>query len=414
MLFRKVLYAVLAMLPMALPATAAEPIKIGFIDPLSGSFANVGEQGQRTLQMLIESINADGGVLGRPFELVALDSKANPQEALLQFQQLADRNVHFFFQGNSSAVAGALTDAVAKHNARNPDNLMLFFNYGAVDPALTNERCNFWHFRFDADANMKMAALINYLATQKKVKKVYLLNQDYSFGQAVAKAAREMLTEKRPDIQIVGDDLHPLGKVKDFAPYVAKIKASGADTVLTGNWGADLSLLIKAGKEAGLNVNYYTYYAGVAGGPAAIGEAGDGRVMQVSHWFNNVGDSKSDAMVKAFRKRFPDSKDDFYWLTLKNAMDMLLIAITQANSVDPIKVAKALEGMKLQSFTGEVTMRADNHQLLQPMYISTLTKAGTSGVKYDVERTGMGFRSEGRIDAKSTAMPTSCKMQRPQ
>ena len=118
-------------------------------------------------------------------------------------------------------------------------------------------------------------------------------------------------------------------------------------------------------------------------------------------------------MVNAFRKRFPESKDDFYWLSLKNAMDMLLIAINQANSADPIKVAKALEGMKMQSFTGEVTMRADNHQILQPMYVSTLTKAGTSGAKYDVERTGMGFRSEGRIDAKSTAMPTTCKMQRP-
>jgi branched-chain amino acid transport system substrate-binding protein len=413
MSFRKLVFAVLALSSVALPAMAADPIKIGYIDPLSGSFANVGEQGQRTLQMLIERINADGGALGRPFELVALDSKANPQEALLQFQQLADAKVPFFFQGNSSAVAGALTDAVAKHNARSPENPMLFFNYGAVDPALTNDRCNFWHFRFDADANMKMAALVTYLATQKKVKKIYLINQDYAFGQAVSKAAREMLAEKRPDIQIVGDDLHPLGKVKDFAPYVAKIKASGADAVLTGNWGADLSLLIKAGKEAGLNVNYYTYYAGISGSPAAIGEAGDGRVMQVSHWFNNVGDSKSDAMVNAFRKRFPESKDDFYWLSLKNAMDMLLIAINQANSADPIKVAKALEGMKMQSFTGEVTMRADNHQLLQPMYISMLTKAGSPGVKYDVERTGMGFRSEGRVEAKNTSMATTCKMQRP-
>ena len=413
MSFRKLVFAALALSSMALPVMAADPIKIGYIDPLSGSFANVGEQGQRTLQMLIERINADGGALGRPLELVALDSKANPQEALLQFQQLADAKVPFFFQGNSSAVAGALTDAVAKHNARNPENPILFFNYGAVDPALTNDRCNFWHFRFDADANMKMQALITYLATQKKVKKIYLINQDYAFGQAVSKAAREMLAEKRPDIQIVGDDLHPLGKVKDFAPYVAKIKASGADAVLTGNWGADLSLLIKAGKEAGLNVNYYTYYAGISGGPAAIGEAGDGHVMQVSHWFNNVGDSKSDAMVNAFRKRFPESKDDFYWLSLKNAMDMLLIAINQAKSADPIKVAKTLEGMKMQTFTGEVTMRADNHQLLQPMYISMLTKAGTPGAKYDVERTGMGFRSEGRIEAKSTAMPTTCKMQRP-
>ena len=413
MLYRKIAAGIVASLLLAAPAFAADTIKIGLIDPLSGTFANVGEQGQRTLQMLIEDINAHGGVLGQRLELVVLDSKTNPQEALLALQQLTDANVHFFFQGNSSAVAGALTDAVAKHNERNPDNLILYFNYGAVDPALTNDRCSFWHFRFDADANMKMAALTSYMATQRKIKKVYLINQDYSFGQATAKAAREMLPKKRPDIQIVGDDLHPLGKVKDFAPYVAKIKASGADTVVTGNWGADLALLVRAGKEAGLNVDYYTYYAGLAGAPGAIGEAGDGRVRQVTHWFNNVGDTKSDAMVKEYRKRFPDSKDDFYWLDLKNAMDMLVAAMNETKSTDPVKVAKALEGMKYKAFTGDVVMRADNHQILQPMYISTLTKAGTPGAKYDVERTGMGFRSDGRVEARDTTMATSCKMQRP-
>jgi branched-chain amino acid transport system substrate-binding protein len=404
--------ALLAALCAALPA-GAQTIKIGYIDPLSGPFANVGEQGLRHLTMAIEEVNAKGGVLGEKLELVALDSKANPQEALIQLKQLTDQKVRFFFQGNSSAVAGALTDAVTKHNARNPDETILYLNYAAVDPALTNDRCSFWHFRFDADADMKMAALTDYMATQKGIKKVYLLNQDYAFGQAVSKAAREMLGKKRPDVQIVGDDLHPLGKVKDFAPYVAKIKAAGADTVVTGNWGADLSLLVKAAKEAGLKVDFYTYYAGIAGGPTAIGEAGDGHVKIVAHWHQNVGDSKSDAIVQRYRKRFPDVKDDFVWLAQLNAMDMLVKAMNDTKSSDPLKVARALEGMKWPSFTGEVTMRADNHQLLQPMYVATFTKAGKPGVKYDVERTGLGFRSEGRIEAAKTAMPTTCKMQRP-
>ncbi len=397
----------------ALPAAHAQ-VKIGFIDPLSGPFANVGEQGLRGFQLVVEDVNARGGVLGQKLELVPMDSKANPQEALNALKALTDQGVRYVLQGNSSAVAGALSDAVAKHNQRNPDSAMLYLNYAAVDPALTNDRCNFWHFRFDADADMKMQALVNYIATQKNIKKVYLINQDYAFGQAVSKAAKEMLAKKRPDIQIVGDDLHPLGKVKDFAPYVAKIKQSGADTVVTGNWGADLALLIKAGKDAGLKVDYYTYYAGIAGGPTAIGEAGDGHVRVISHWFSNVGDSKSDALVQKYRKRYPDSKDDFVWLASYNAIEMLVKAMEAAKSTDPAKVALALEGMKFPSFTGEVTMRADNHQLIQPMYISTFTKAGTPGVKYDMERTGLGFRSEGRIDAKETVMPTTCKMQRPQ
>jgi branched-chain amino acid transport system substrate-binding protein len=405
--------AVFAALSVALPA-AAETIRIGYIDPLSGPFANVGEQGLRAFQMIVEDVNARGGVDGQKLELVPLDSKANPQEALNALKQLTDQGVRYVLQGNSSAVAGALSDAVAKHNQRNPERTILYLNYAAVDPALTNDRCNFWHFRFDADADMKMQALTNYMATQKNIKKVYLINQDYAFGQAVSKAAREMLGKKRPDVQIVGDDLHPLGKVKDFSPYIAKITASGADTVVTGNWGADLALLVKAGKDAGLKVDYYTYYAGISGGATAIGEAGDGHVKQVSHWHSNVGDTKSGAIVLQYRKRYPDAKDDFVWLAARNAIEMLVQAITQAKSTDPLKVALALEGMKFQTFTGEVVMRADNHQLLQPMYVSTFTRAGTSGVKFDVERTGMGFRSEGRIDGKSTALPTTCKMQRPQ
>jgi len=403
---------VAAALALSLPA-GAETIKIGYIDPLSGPFANVGEQGLRGFTMLVEDVNARGGVNGETLELVALDSKANPQEALNALKQLTDQGVRYVLQGNSSAVAGAISDAVAKHNSRNPDRTILYLNYAAVDPALTNDRCNFWHFRFDADADMKMAALTSYMATQKKIKKIYLINQDYSFGQAVSKAAREMLTKKRPDIQIVGDDLHPLGKVKDFAPYIAKIKASGADTVVTGNWGADLSLLVKAGKEAGLKVDYYTYYAGIAGGPTAMGDAGADHVKQISHWHSNVGDAKSDAIVQEYRKRFPDSKDDFVWLAARNAIEMLVKAMDTAKSTDPMRVGVALEGMKFQTFTGEVTMRADNHQLLQPMYISTFAKAGTSGVKWDMERTGFGFRSDGRVEAKDTAMATTCKMQRP-
>jgi branched-chain amino acid transport system substrate-binding protein len=82
-----------------------------------------------------------------------------------------------------------------------------------------------------------------------------------------------MLKAKRPDIQVVGDELHPLLKITDFAPYIAKIKASGADTVITGNWGQDMALLIKAAADAGLQASWYTYYAGGTGGPTAIKQA---------------------------------------------------------------------------------------------------------------------------------------------
>ena len=407
------LFGLLAMLQLGGSAFAADTIKIGFLDPLSGPFANVGEHGAREALLAIEGVNAAGGVLGgTKFDLVTFDTKSSPQEALISLKQMTDQGIRFFFMGNGSNVAIALSDAVSKHNARNPDQTIMFLNYGAVDPSLTNDKCSFWHFRFDADTDMKMQALTNYMTQQKGIKKVYLLNQDYAFGQGVSRAAKAMLAQKRPDVEIVGDDLHPVGKVKDFAPYVSKIKSSGADSIITGNWGNDLSLLVKAAKESGLKADFFTYYAGIVGGPTAIGQAGED-VRQVSMWHNNVGDAGSNALAESYRKRFPDVKDDFFFLSLKNGVEMLAKAMNQAKSLDPAMVGKALEGMKYHGITGEVEMRADNHELLQPLFISSFVKSGTKGVKYDVERTGMGFKTEGRVEAKDTALPTTCKMERP-
>ena len=391
-----------------------ENIRLGFIDPLSGPFANVGEHVFRELQLFVDDVNERGGVLdGVKFEIVPLDGKGNPQESLIAFRQLVDQNIKFLIQGNSSAVAGALNEAVAKHNQRNPDKAMIYLNYGAVDPVLTNDRCNFWHFRFDADADMKMEALTNMMASDSLIKKVYLINQDYSFGHAISKASKSMLGDKRPDIQIVGDDLHPLAKIKDFSPYISKIRASGADSVITGNWGADLALLVKAASEAGLDVNFYTQYAGIVGGLSAMGDAAADRVKQVTMWHVNAGGDESDALTQAYRDKFPKANDDLFFLSLKHAIEMLVIAIQESNSTDPLTVAKALEKVRYSGATGEVWIRADNHQLMQPLYVSTFKRSGVAGVIFDVERMGIGPMTDFVTKAEDTFLPTTCDMQRP-
>ncbi len=398
----------------AMSSFAADNVRIAVIDPLSGPFANVGEAMVRYTQLAADAINARGGVLGgSKFEIIALDSKSSPQEAQLALKAAIDQGVRYINQSNGSNIAGALVDAVNKHNERNPDKLVVYLNTGAVDPALTNDRCSFWHFRFDADADMKLAALTDSIAQNPNSKKVYLLNQDYAFGQAVARAAREMLPKKRPDIQIVGDELHPLGKIKDFSPYVAKIKATGADTVITGNWGNDMALLVKASREAGFTPDFYTLYAGGLGSPPALGDAGIGHLKQVTQWHANIGNEKVTRHYQAYRERYKDVKDDYYWTTQYLALEMLAKAMDQAKSTDPVKVAKALEGMKFEGDSGEVMMRADNHQLIQPLYISTYSKVDGKDVKLDVERTGNGFKTDIRIEGKDTVMPTTCKMDRP-
>jgi branched-chain amino acid transport system substrate-binding protein len=396
----------------------AQTIKVAYIDPLSGPFANVGEQGLAEFRFAVDAINKRGGVLGgRKLEVLPFDNKVSPQESLNQLKRVIDQDIRYITQGNSSAVAGALIEAVNRHNERNPGKEILYLNYAAVDPAYTNDKCSFWHFRFDANADMKMESLTTWMAGQKNIKKVYLLNQDYSFGHAVKKAARELLARKRPDIQIVGDDLHPLGKVTDFAPYVAKIKAAGADSVITGNWGNDMSLLVKAGREAGLDVNWYTYYAGGLGTPTAMGEAAAGKVKIIAEYHSNVANNKAAKWDADYRKQAPKGNPDFYFLRGKIMWDMFAKALNQAKSADTKAVALALEGMKHDGELGEVEMRKSDHQLIQPLYVMTLVKSAAKGgpkeAKIDLEGSGLAPVTEARLEAFTSAQPTSCVMKRP-
>jgi branched-chain amino acid transport system substrate-binding protein len=402
-------------LPLALPlagtAAAQDTVKIGYIDPLSGGGASIGEVGLKTFQFLADELNAKGGVLGKKVEIVPLDNKTNPQESLIQAQKAIDSGVRYITQGNGSAVAAALSDFVTKFNERNPGKEVLYFNYAAVDPVLTNEKCSFWHFRWDANSDIKMEALTNYIKSTPAVKKLYLINQDYSFGESVRTQAKAMLKAKRPDIQIVGDELHPLLKITDFAPYIAKIKASGADSVITGNWGQDFALLLKAAADAGLKVNWFTYYAGGAGGPTAVKQANlNHQVFQIAEGLPNLGYAPADAFEKAFRAKYDVQ---LFYPRAVNQMRMFKAAAEKANSLDPVKVAKALEGMEFDVYDGgKGTMRKDDHQFFQPMYISSFGER-TDKEPFDEEKTGWGWKLVAKIEANQTVLPTTCKMDRP-
>ncbi|HJV85146.1 MAG TPA: branched-chain amino acid ABC transporter substrate-binding protein [Noviherbaspirillum sp.] len=403
-------------------AYGAEPVRIGMIEGLSGPFANAGQAVVRNLQFAIERVNARGGVHLRdgahPLELVTFDNKQGVEESLVGLRQYADQHVRFVVQGNSSAVAAALIDGIEKHNLRDPQHRMVFLNYSAVDPALTNEKCSFWHFRFDANADMRMNALTEVIKGDTSAKRVYIIGQDYSFGRQLAKSARTQLAAKRPDISIVGDELHPIGKIKDFTPYIVKIKASGADTVITGNWGNDLTLMVKAAKEAGLQLKFYTFYGNGLGAPAAIGDAGVGRVRAVAEWHPNTGEgtrnSASDAYYQTFRKRYPQPEDDYVHLRMHVMIEMLASAMEKAGSSEAGAVAKALEGARFRNAFHEAVMRAEDHQLLQPLYVSVMRKVSDGSVRFDNEGSGYGFKTERYLPLEASALPTTCRMKRPE
>jgi branched-chain amino acid transport system substrate-binding protein len=399
----------------------AEPIRLALIEGLSGPFANAGEAVFRNLLWATERVNRRGGVRlpggARPLLLVRHDSKGNTEEALVLLRAALDEGAGFVLQGNSSATAAALVEALERHNERQPQHRALLLNYSAVDPALTNERCSFWHFRFDAHADMRLAALVEALREDRGVKRLFLIGQDYSFGQQLARQARALVAARRPDIEIVGDELHPLGRVKDFLPYAAKIKASGAQAVLTGNWGNDLTLLVRALREAGSDARLYTFYGNALGAPAAMGNAGIGRVLAVAEWQPNAGGAASEAFYAAFRQRFTDPREDYVHVRMQVLVEMLAAAIERAGATEAAAVARALEGARFDPRTlgglHEATMRAADHQLQQSLLVSVMERAGTPGVPHDVEGSGYGFRTLRRFDAAALEQPTTCRMARP-
>lgn len=407
----------------------AAGIKLAMIEGLSGPTGNAGEAVFRNLVWAVERVNARGGVKlpasaggNQNLVLERFDSKGQNEEALSSLRAAIDSGARFVLQGNSSANALALIDAINKHNEREPSKRVILLNYSAVDPTLTNEKCSFWHFRFDAHADMRMAALMDTIKDDKALKNVYLIGQDYSFGQSVLREAKRQLSVQRPDVQIAAEELHPMARIKDFLPYATKIKASGAQAVITGNWGNDLTLLIKAAKDVGYEGKFYTFYGNALGAPAAIGEAGIGKVVAVADWLPNAPSAASEAFYKSFRVRFPQSADDYVHMRMQLMIEALAQGIEGAGKVggvgaggamDVVAVANQLEKASVTLGGQSGSMRASDHQFQQPLMVGVMDKVGAPGVKFDVEGSGYGFKVVKALTPAAAEQATSCKMQRP-
>jgi branched-chain amino acid transport system substrate-binding protein len=395
---------------LTLPAVADDTIKIGFIAPFSGAFAPQGDAFLKELKYSMDVVNKTGGALGKQFEIVTFDDKLQPAEAIIALKSVVDQNIPIVMQCVGSNVAAAMIDGVAKNNARNPDHRVLYINCAALANELTNEKCDFWHFRFAANVGQRVETLIR--ALPKDVTTVFLINQDYLYGQSVQADMKTYLARLRPDVKIVGDDLVPLGKVKDFSPYISKVKQSGAAAVLTSNWGVDFNQLLKSGVETGLDVKYYTLSAHLNGGPTAMGANGVDRVYAALDFHHNIpneiGNKEADAWIAEFRVEYPDF--DYTWINYRTMFEMLQAGINKAGSLDPLRIALALEGLEITDALGQKNqMRRDDHQLIDQFYSAVFTK----GVKYDSEHTGFGWKTTATIPASDLAQPTTCKMKRP-
>jgi branched-chain amino acid transport system substrate-binding protein len=410
-----VLLLLVTLAPTQVLADDSAPIRLGLIEAMSGPFASGGAVVKSNLDIAIAAVNQAGGVRlpdgMHRLELRVFDSNNSPEQALLGLTQMADSGVNIILQGNGSAVALALVDAIERHNQRSPEQPMLFLNYSADDPALTNQHCSFWHFRFDANSDMRMNVLTDVLKDDSSVKGVFLINQDYVFGHQVAAAAKRFISDKRPDIEIVGELYHPIGQVRDFTPYVSRIAASHADAVITGNWGPDLSLLVKAAREAGVTARFYTFYGDSLGAPREIGAAGIDRVLAVSEW--NANSSRA-ALLAAndYRRHFSDPTLSYQFLRIEVMIRTLSDAITRAARLDARAIATALEGAHFANGFYAAEMRAFDHQIEEPLVVAKMVAIVPGSAAIDQEGSGFGFVPVKRFSAAQTSLASSCVMHR--
>lgn len=406
--------AIAACLAIGAAAQTQETYKLAYIDPLSGPFANVGELMLSHLQYAVEDINAKGGVLGGiPLEMLQFDSKLSAQESQSVLQAAIDQGARAVITGGSgSSVVTSLVQAVERWNRRNPGKELLVLNHSSIDPELTGKNCSFWHFQTEASTAMKMQALANVIAQMPDVQKIFLLNQDYAHGRQWANYGRAMVGQARPDIEFTGEMLHPIGQVKDFAPYVGNAAQTGATALITGNWGQDLTLLMRAAGDAGRDWHFFNHSAGsMPGTVPAVSMIQKGKLTWVAEW--HPGQSHTDAahgLAKAYNAR---TGKDFLAPRIDLTPRLLAAAIDKAGSMDAVQVAQALEGLSYDSVIGPVTMRAADHQLLLPQVVNTIAPVDGDKVTVGWEGTNYGFRTDGVFAGEALVQEPQCDMKRP-
>jgi len=394
----------------------AQNIKIGLIEPYSGPVAAVGTDLLRQWQYLVDNVNKNGGVLGgRKIEIVPLDNAMIAERTIQQLKSAIDQNIRIVAQGVGSNHAINIIKYLGRHNQRNPDKSVLYLNHSAVTTAFTGKLCSFWHFRFDVNVDQKVAGLITGMKADAKVKKVYLINQNYAYGKSFRTAALNLLKARAKNIKLVGDELIvPFGKVQDFTPYIAKIKSAGADTVLTGNWGPDLVRFVKAAAASGLDVQFYTIYGGITSSVAGYGpKAGLAvKIKQITeHHENTALPPRVEALAAGYRKLHGSS---WYSDRYRVVFEMLVKAINKAKSAEPKAIAFALEGISVDSGPlGVATMRAKDHQIHFPLIVSEMTPTAKVPFIYNNKNFQIGWKTTTTASVADLTLPTACKMKRP-
>lgn len=345
---------------------AAEPIKLGVTEPLSGTFKDIGDRYLEGVEYAAKVINEQGGLLGRQVKVYPIDSELKPDVATRKAKKLIlQDNVKYFQGGTGSSVGAAMSALALKNN-------VLMTSYGMEAASLTGKKCNKNFFRADCNTDTHSYALAAWVA-KSGYKKVFGIGQDYSFGHEAMSAFIKKLNQLNPSIKMVGEIFHKIGE-KDFAPYVSQIIASGAEVIFTPNWGNDLTLLLKQAKPLGLKAKFVCYFLNddyciraVANDDAVIGSiAGDVYMLTIPSEAN-----------KKFVEGFYNARGYYpSWLRGKSYQATMFWAeaVKKAGKDDVDAVRGAWEGLTFEGPAGKWYMRPCDHQAQVPIWMAEIVK----------------------------------------
>jgi branched-chain amino acid transport system substrate-binding protein len=404
--------ALAAAAALACAATQAAPLKIALVETLSGPAAPTGQLFRISLRYSLDIINASGGWNGEPVQLMEYDNQGGPAGAADKVKAAIADGAHMIVQGAASSVAGQITEDVRKHNLRNPGKEVVFLNVGGEANEFVGEKCHYFHVRFSPYATLRMKALMGVMRAEKVMgDEVFAMNQNYSWGQDIEKATIEYGSSM--GYKVVDKVLHDLNKVQDFSPYVAKIAASKADTVVTGNWGNDLLLLMKAAKSAGLKARFATTFLDQ---PGNIGNAGETALGHyVVHSFNaeaaGAAGEKYVNDIKAKTGQAPTFVMPHTINGMRLVGEALKATKAEAGNFSARAFIPALVAAKASTPMGDISIRAADHQVILPMVVSVVSK----DAKYKVDGTDMGFKPVKVMSGPEAAAAVfdSCKMTKP-
>lgn len=347
------------------------PIKIGVVTPLSGTYTPIGQQVRWGLELAAKEINAAGGVAGRQVALVFEDEEANPAVAVQKAEKLFQVEKVDFLTGT---VNSGSTLAVAQLAERN--NKLAATTVSFAD-SITGDKCSPNMFRVNARAEQQSVALAAWLAKEKPKAKVYYLGPDYEMGRSTVAAFKS--SAEKTGSATGGEVFAPLDS-KDYTQYFGQIRATRPQVLYTSVAGNDTVRLLTQLQDFGLLSGLTVVGASgtvTSQNITAIGAAAEGFATGVGY-SPQIDRPENKTFVEAFRAA-NKADPDLYGADSYGVLFAYKAAVEKAGSTETDKVREALRGLTWQTPQGTKTIRAGDHQAMQPMYVVRVTKG-----KFDI------------------------------